>query len=61
MDKLEKSHNYTNESFEDIKHIDEEGIEFWYAKNKVTIVFYIKTWYNIAKFDFKEILYERSK
>ena len=22
----------TNKSFEDIKHIDENGVEFWYAK-----------------------------
>ena len=32
MNKLEKSENYTNEPFEDIKHIDENGVEFWYAR-----------------------------
>ena len=32
MNKLEKSENYTNETFEDIKHIDENGVEFWYAR-----------------------------
>ena len=31
MNELEKNQNYTNETFEDIKHIDENGIEFWYG------------------------------
>ena len=32
MNKLEKNQNYTNQTFEDIKHIDEYGIEYWYAR-----------------------------
>ena len=32
MNKLERNKNYTNQSFEDIKHIDENGVEFWYAR-----------------------------
>ena len=31
MKELEKNQKYTNETFEDIKHIDENGIEFWYG------------------------------
>lgn len=29
---LLKDINDTNQSFENIKHIDENGIEFWYAR-----------------------------
>ena len=36
MNQLE---NCTNENFEDIKHIDENGIEFWYARE---LIFFIK-------------------
>ena len=32
MNQLEKNKNYDNQTFEDIKHIDENGIEYWYAK-----------------------------
>lgn len=32
MNKPDKKENYTNKSFEDIKHIDENGIEYWYAR-----------------------------
>ena len=43
MDKLEKSHNYTKEAFEDIKHIDEDGVEFWYARELQEVLDY-KEW-----------------
>ena len=43
MNKLEKSENYTNETFEDIKHIDENGVEFWYARELMKILEY-KQW-----------------
>ena len=43
MNKLEKSENYTNETFEDIKHIDENGVEFWYARELMIILQY-KQW-----------------
>ena len=43
MNKLEKSENYNNKSFEDIKHIDENGIEFWYARELMKVLSY-KDW-----------------
>ena len=48
MDKLEKNSNYTNRTFEDIKHIDENGIEFWYARELMPILQYAK-WQNFKK------------
>ena len=32
MQQLEKTSNYTNETFEIIKHIDENGFEYQYAR-----------------------------
>lgn len=32
MDKLNKNENYTNQTFENIKYIDEDGIAYWYAR-----------------------------
>ena len=43
MNKLEKNQNYTNQTFEDIKHTDENGIEFWYARELMKILEY-KQW-----------------
>ena len=43
MNKLEKSENYTNGTFEDIKHIDKDGIEFWYARELMKVLSY-KDW-----------------
>ena len=40
MNKLEKNNNKT---FEDIKHIDENGLEFWYAR-ELQIVLDYKEW-----------------
>ena len=37
-----------NKSFEDIKHIDENGIEFWYARELMPILQYTK-WQNFEK------------
>ena len=37
-----------NKSFEDIKHIDENGVEFWYARELMTILEYNK-WENFEK------------
>ena len=45
MKKLEKNNNKT---FEDIKHIDENGIEFWYARELMTILQYAN-WQNFEK------------
>ena len=44
MKKIDKS----NKSFEDIKHIDENGVEFWYARELMTILEYNK-WENFEK------------
>ena len=48
MNKLEKTENYNNKTFEDIKHIDENGIEFWYARELMPILQYSK-WQNFEK------------
>lgn len=48
MNKLQKDLNYTNRTFEDIKHIDENGIEFWYARELMHILQYAK-WENFKK------------
>ena len=47
MNKLEERQNYTNETFEDIKHFDEDGTEFWYARELQRVLNY-KEW---RKFD----------
>ena len=48
MNKLEKDQNYTNETFESIKHIDENGVEYWYARELMKILEYNK-WENFEK------------
>ena len=48
MNQLEKNENYTNETFEDIKHIDENGAEFWYARELMNILQY-SNWQNFEK------------
>ena len=44
MKKVEK----TNKSFEDIKHIDESGVEYWYARELMPILQY-SNWQNFEK------------
>ena len=44
----------TNKSFEDIKHIDENGVEFWYARELLKILEYTK-WENFKKIIIKGI------
>ena len=39
---------YNNKTFEDIKHIDEEGVEFWYARELMLVLEYSK-WRNFEK------------
>ena len=39
---------YDNQSFEEIKHIDENGIEFWYAREIMSVLQYSK-WQNFEK------------
>ena len=48
MNKSEKILDYTNQTFEDIKHIDESGVEFWYARELMKILDYNK-WENFEK------------
>ena len=43
-----KDINDTNQSFENIKHIDENGIEFWYARELMPVLQYTK-WQNFEK------------
>ncbi len=43
MNKLEKNKNYSNQTFEDIKHINENGIEFWFARELQLVLDY-KEW-----------------
>ena len=43
MNELDKKENYTNQTFEDIKHIDENGIEYWNAR-ELQIVLNYKEW-----------------
>ena len=38
----------TNQTFEDIKHIDENGIEYWYAREIMTVLEY-SNWQNFEK------------
>ena len=43
MNKTEKIKEDSNKSFEDIKHIDEKGIEFWFARELQLVLDY-KEW-----------------
>ena len=43
MNHLEKNETYDNRTFEDIKHIDENGIEYWYARELQKVLDY-KEW-----------------
>lgn len=38
MNELESNKNYNDKTFEDIKHIDENNVEFWYAKELMVIL-----------------------
>ena len=48
MNEIDNKENYTNQTFEDIKHIDENGIEFWYARELMICLNYSK-WSNFKK------------
>ena len=43
MNKLERNKKYSNKTFEDIKHIDENVIEYWYARELQLVLDY-KEW-----------------
>ena len=40
MNKLKNTLNYDNQTFEEIKHVDENGIEFWYARELMKVLRY---------------------
>jgi DNA-damage-inducible protein D len=52
VDKLKKTENDKNEnqyrSFEDIKHVDKNGYEYWFARNLATVLQYTE-WRNFEK------------
>ena len=48
MNKLERNKNYSNKTFEDIKHINENGIEYWEARELMKMLEYNK-WENFEK------------
>ncbi len=48
MKKSEKDFNSNNQTFEDIKHIDENGTEYWYARELMKVLKYNK-WENFEK------------
>ena len=48
MKELDNKENYNNKTFEDIKHIDENGIEFWYARELIRVLQY-SNWQNFEK------------
>ena len=48
MNKLERNKKYSNKTFEDIKHIDENGIEYWHARELQVVLDY-KEWRKFEK------------
>lgn len=55
MNQLEKNEHYDNQTFEDIKHINENGIEYWYARELMPVLQYAK-WENFKKVIEKAII-----
>ena len=45
----------TNKTFEDIKHIDENGVEFWYARELMPVLQY-SNWQNFEKIIHKAMI-----
>ena len=48
MKEIKEYKNYTNENFESIRHIDENGCEYWYARELMKVLEYNK-WENFEK------------
>ena len=48
MNKQDKENNYSSQNFEDIKHIDENGVEYWNARELMKVLEYGK-WDNFLK------------
>lgn len=55
MNIIEKNESYNNQTFEDIKHVDENGIEYWYARELMKVLQYAK-WENFKKVIEKAII-----
>lgn len=55
MNELEKNEVYDNSTFEEIKHIDEDGNEYWYARELMKTLKYAK-WENFKKLLKKQCL-----
>ena len=55
MSKIEKNESYNNKTFEEIKHVDENGIEYWYARELMKVLQYAK-WENFKKVIEKAII-----
>ena len=43
MKQLDREEIYNGQSFEDIKHVDENGVEYWYARELQSVLNY-KEW-----------------
>lgn len=43
MNNIEKNDNYTNQTFEQIKHTNKNGVEYWYARELMRVLRY-KDW-----------------
>ena len=43
MNNFEQNEKYSNQNFEDVRHIDENGIEYWYARELQAVLDY-KEW-----------------
>ena len=48
MKEIKEYKNYTNENFESIRHIDENGCEYWYARELMKILEYTN-WQNFER------------
>ena len=48
MNELIEKENFNERNFEEIKHVDENGVEFWYARELMIILQYAK-WQNFKK------------
>lgn len=48
------SNKYTNNTFENIKHIDDDGNEFWFARELQKVLY--KDWRNFQKVMDKAVL-----
>ena len=55
MKQLDREEIYNGQSFEDIKHVDENGVEYWYDRELMPILQY-SNWQNFEKIIQKAII-----